>query len=142
MTRGCIAVGGQRSRGIKRRGPSGPAPGVLLLVLVGALALAPHAGAIPESAPDADPWVGSQVVLKSLGTHLRNGDQTVDIQFRYQRYRVEKVDRDELLISCNGVSGWVPKDKVVLFHRAPDYFTGEIRHAASPEMYNMRGLIW
>ncbi len=59
-------------------------------------------------------------------------------------YRIERADRDKMLISMpsQGLMGWVPRDSVVEYNQAEDYFTTELD--LNPEnsfVYLMRAIV-
>ena len=90
--------------------------------------------------PAENSHVGKRVITQ-FGTVLKVGNQVVDDEGRskelargknrrvFRTYTVEQVNGHWLLLVAEGssVKGWAPAANVILFDRAIDYITGQIR---------------
>jgi Flp pilus assembly protein TadD len=100
--------------------------------------------------PNDDPkggWVGKQIMIKpgAVASHgmdkqgLPVGSGPVPKAFA----TVLKQRDDELWIRCQGWTGWVAKNDVILFENAPSYLTEFIRtNPKSSSAFVRRGWVW
>ena len=72
-----------------------------------------HARKVVQRTPDFALWDGNTKIIPSRVGLI---------------YRIERGERDRLLISLpsQGLQGWVPRDSVVEYNQAEDYFTTEL----------------
>jgi tetratricopeptide (TPR) repeat protein len=105
---------------------------------------------------NANSWVGKRVITR-FETVLRIGNQIVDERTElthrgeqkvFRVYTVEMVNGNWLWLvtgnekSISGIKGWVPSDQVILFEKAIEYFTAEIRsNPSSSYGYGCRAVI-
>jgi tetratricopeptide (TPR) repeat protein len=105
----------------------------------------PQAAGKPADQPAAqvpESWVGKKVVTK-YSDRITEGDRIVDADGHFRAFTVNDVSGRRLRLVCQGISGWIDADRVVLADRAIDYYTEEIRKdPKNANAYYQRALIW
>ena len=93
-------------------------------------------------------WVGKRVMQKQRDFSLRTDaakESVAQSEDEIHIYRVTKTDGPSLWLEAeaSGSSGWAPADNVVLFDKAIDFFTNQMReHPKDSFPVLMRATIW
>jgi len=97
--------------------------------------------AAPAFAQETFPWIGQLVVTK-YKYPIKVGDRVVPTR-GFGVYRVQRAEGDRLWVVSEDVEGWIPSGQVVLFDRAIDFYTQEIReNPRNAAAWRCRGNIW